>query len=498
MAPIVFQKKGNFSQELSKLATMGFNRVRINQEIFRLDEEIKFQKNKLYTIEVVIDRIILKKGIEKRLVGSIEQALKLGEGIVVGSIDEKKDLFFSKYNINPISRKVFPELEPRLFSFNSPVGACANCNGLGKSKHFDADLMIFDDNLGVLEGAIGPLQKKHRFLFHVVKAILKTEKIKPDTPLKKVPANIRKTLFEGSSKVYKCTFKSDNSHFEFSKPFKGILKWLERKFRETGSEKIRKELEQYMEIKTCKLCKGMRLNPIALNTLIGKLNVMDICSMSVGRAYKWIDEEISLLLKGEREAIAEKLIKEIKTRLKFLVDIGLDYLTLSRSAGELSGGESQRIRLATQIGSALCGVLYVLDEPSIGLHQRDNRKLIKTLKKLRDIGNTVLVIEHDEETIRAADFVIDMGPYAGVAGGNIVAQGSLEKIMGHKKSITTKFLKKIETIPLPSRRRSSDSFIKLNKASHNNLKKIDLEIPLGILTCITGVSGSGKSTLIHN
>ncbi len=497
MAPIISQQKGDFKKEISKFLSMGFNRARINGNIIVLDENIKLTKTKPQTIDIVIDRVTIKEGIEKRLTDSVEYALKLGEGKVIALANEKNEYHFSENNMNPETGTLFPDLEPRLFSFNSPVGACPGCNGLGESKNFDIDLMIFDDNLGILEGAIKPLQKKNSFLFNMIKSILEIEKIEPSTPLKKLPKNISRIIFNGSNKTYKYTFKSDNSHFEFSKPFPGIPKWLEKKFRETGSEKVRKNLEEFMNIQICDACEGMRLNPVALSTYLGDFHIMNICSMSIADAYQWISQEIQKSLVGEKFIIGEKLVAEIKNRLRFLVDVGLGYLSLNRSANSLSGGESQRIRLATQIGSALSGVLYVLDEPSIGLHQRDNIKLIKTLKNLRDIGNTVLVVEHDEETMKEADFLIDMGPGAGVHGGQVVSQGPIDKIIKNKKSLTARFLNGNETIPIPQDRRKPTHFIKLRKAEHNNLKKVDLEIPLNILACVTGVSGSGKSTLVH-
>ena len=493
MIPVINQQKGDFKKEMAKFLSMGFIRARINGELVTLDENIKFSKAKTYTIEIVIDRILVRPNIEKRLVNSIEHALKLGEGRMTVLAD-KREYFFGENNINPETGEAFPDLEPRLFSFNSPIGACPQCNGLGERKSFDINLMIEDEHLGVLDGAIRPLQKKHSFLFNMVKSILKTEKIPLSTPLKDIERPLFKTLFKGSDRVYKYTFKSENSHFEFSKPFPGICKWLEKKFSETGSERVRKNLEKYMNIKKCNTCRGTRLNPIALNTFVGDSNIFDLCSMSINETYDWISHYSP---KGEKALISEKLITEIKNRLKFLIDVGLGYLNLNRSAIGLSGGESQRIRLATQIGSALSGVLYVLDEPSIGLHQRDNKKLISTLKGLRNIGNTVLVVEHDEETIREADFLVDMGPGAGVHGGQVVAFGPFEKVIKNKKSLTTKFLTQRENIFLPEKRRKACDFIELSKASHHNLKSIDVKIPLNILTCVTGVSGSGKSTLIH-
>ncbi len=493
MAPVAQKRKGDFKKEIAKFLAMGFGRARINGDLVLLDEAIPFSKSKDYTIEIVVDRIAVRPNIEKRLINSIEYALKLGEGKMIVLADGR-EYHFSENNINTETGEIFPDLEPRLFSFNSPIGACPQCNGLGERKSFDIGLMIEDDQLGVLDGAVKPLQKKHSFLFNMVKSILKNERISTSTPLKDIPPPIFKTLFKGSDKIYKYTFKSENSHFEFSKTFPGITKWLEKKFNETGSERVRKNLEKYMNIKKCKSCSGTRLNSIALNTLIGDCNIVDLCSMSVSDTYQWLCHYEP---EGEKALVSEKLITEIKNRLKFLIDVGLGYLNLNRSAGGLSGGESQRIRLATQIGSALSGVLYVLDEPSIGLHQRDNKKLIHTLKNLRNIGNTVLVVEHDEETIRDADFLVDMGPGAGVHGGLIVASGPLKKVLKSRKSLTAKFLGQIENIFLPEVRRKGKHFIQLTKARHHNLKEIDVKIPLGVFTCVTGVSGSGKSTLIH-
>ena len=494
MAPIISNEKGSPQNKLSKFMLMGFMRARVNGKIVILEDNPKWDSKKKYSADIIIDRIVLKKGIEKRLMESVELALKLGDGRIIVLCDDRDEYQFHQNNMNPKTGTFFPDLEPRLFSFNSPIGACPECNGLGESKKFDRDLMILDDSLGVLEGALKPLTKKNSFLFNMVSSILKKEKVSPSTPFKKLPKKIVDILFQGTERKYRYTFKSDHSHFEFTKPFPGILQWLEKKFHETKSERTRKELEEYMNIQTCTTCLGKRLNSVALNTFINGCNIMDICSMDIEKSYSWISKK---KLKGEKLIIGEKLIKEIENRLKFLVDVGLGYLTLNRSATSLSGGEGQRIRLATQIGSALSGVLYVLDEPSIGLHQRDNAKLIQTLKSLRDLGNTVLVVEHDEETIRESDFLIDIGPGAGIHGGEIMFQGDTKRIAHHKKSLTLKFLQNEEAISIPSQRRRASHFIQLKKARHHNLKNIDVEIPLEILSCITGVSGSGKSTLIH-
>lgn len=492
--PINSDTASKASKEISKFLSMGYSRMRFNNEITSLDDSIKFPKNGPFEFEIVIDRVLVKDGVEKRLTESIEHALKLGNGYVTVVVGEDEVHTYSEHLVSSETGEEFPELEPRLFSFNSPIGACPKCNGLGESKEFNKDTLIFDETLGVLKGAIEPLTKKNNFIYNMVKSFLEAEGYKETTPLKDLKKSTAESLWHGSSKIYTYSFKSENSHFEFSKPFPGILPWYDKKFHETGSEKVRKKLEEFMKIQTCQSCKGMRLNRAALSTFIFDKNIMEVSFMSIEEANEFFQKKS---FKGEKALISEKLLKEIKSRLGFLVDVGLGYLSLNRSAASLSGGESQRIRLATQIGSALSGVLYVLDEPSIGLHQRDNTKLIQTLKKLRDLGNTVLVVEHDEETMMESDFLIDLGPGAGRHGGEIVNVGNKKEFMANKKSITAQFLKQTELIDIPEERRISDSFVSLRGATHNNLKNLDVEIPLNVLTCITGVSGSGKSTLLH-
>ena len=494
MAPVIQGKKGELKSEITKFLSMGFIRANLNGEIVELDEDLKVSKTKKNDFDVVIDRVLTKEGIEKRLNDSVEHALKLGNGIVKIMIGDSKIESFSERNISPSTGEVFPDLEPRLFSFNSPIGACKDCNGIGQMKVFDQNIMITDDNISILDGAIKPLSKKNSFLQKMVVSIAETEGVDLSKPLKSLPKKFTNVLYLGSDKVYKYKFSSDNSYYEFSKAFPGLTNWFSKKYKESGSEKVRKDLEEYMNINTCTTCEGQRLNQVALSTLVGDKNIMDLSNYDIQSAYKYFK---SIKLKGDKKVIAEKLLKEIQNRLKFLIDVGLDYLTINRSATSLSGGESQRIRLATQIGSALSGVLYVLDEPSIGLHQRDNDRLIETLKSLRDLGNTVLVVEHDEDTMREADYIIDMGPGAGIHGGEIVAQGNIDKLIKSKKSLTAKYLNGNEVIELPSERKVATDFLKLKKATHNNLNKVSVEIPLGGLVCVTGVSGSGKSTLIH-
>jgi len=490
LAPISLDKKPTQSSILK----LGFSRCRINGEIIVIDDKFSLGKKAIESLEIVIDRIILKSGIDKRLNDSVEHALKLGMGLMIALVEDDQELIFSEHNMSPKIKKVYPDLEPQLFSFNSPLGACPDCNGLGEMKSFEKNLLLVDPNLTILEGAIPPLAKRNSFLFTMVTEVAKHERVNLKKPYKELPESFKKILWEGSPQVFKYSFKSKNSTFEFSKKFPGVIKWFNRKYMETGSEKLRKELESYMRIKLCPSCNGLRLNPIALATKIDDFNIMDISSLSIWKAYEYFS---GLKLEGERAQISKKLVKEIESRLKFLIDVGLGYLTINRGAMTLSGGESQRIRLATQIGSALTGVLYVLDEPSIGLHQRDNQKLIHTLKSLRDLGNTVLVVEHDEETIKNSDFIIDMGPGAGVHGGTIVAEGPIEEILKNKKSKTAAFLNGLESIELPAQRKKSESFIELKGCQQNNIKNLHVKIPLSGVTCITGVSGSGKSTLIN-
>jgi excinuclease ABC subunit A len=493
LAPIPYTDKIKFKDLLSKFLTMGFSRARLNGELIQLEEGIKPPKGK-FLLDIVVDRIIIKEDIEKRLADSVEYALKLAEGSVTILIEDKKELTFSEHNKSTRGDKIYPELEPRLFSFNSPIGACEVCNGLGETKTFDIDLMIFDEGLPLLEGAITPLSKRNSFLYKMVESIADEEGIDIEVPFKKLPKKFKDILFNGSDKIYRYSFTSENSHFEFSKAFPGMSAWLEKKFLESGSDKVRLELEKYMNIKECPSCQGLRLNKIALSTKIGDKNIMDLCVLSIDECFQYLN---AIKLSGEKKIIADKLLKEIVSRLRFLLDVGLNYLCLNRGAITLSGGESQRIRLATQIGSALSGVLYVLDEPSIGLHQRDNDRLIKTLKSLRDIGNTVLVVEHDEDTMMASDFLIDMGPGAGIHGGQIVSAGPLEKVLKDKKSLTAKFLSGEERIEVPKTRKKATKFLKLNGAHEHNINDLSVSIPLGGLVCVSGVSGSGKSTLIH-
>lgn len=492
LAPVISNQKGEHKELIGKFLSMGFSKARANGKLVPLDESLALHKTKKNNLEIIVDRVVVKDGVKGRLTDSVEQGLKLGEGNLFVLVDDKEE-FYSEHLYSHKSGKSYPELEPRLFSFNSPLGACPKCNGLGETKIFDKNKYIVDENLSFQEGAIAPLAKKSGFYHQMVKCILKAEKVKEDIPLKKWPAKVRSTILEGSSKEYTYNFESESSKYTFKKAFPGIEDWLERKYNESGSEKVRGELEDYMNIEECPECQGQRLNAYARSVLVGGLGIMEVSNLSVEEGGEFFKK---LKFKGSRAIIAQKLLKEINARFAFLNDVGLSYLTLNRAANTLSGGEAQRIRLATQIGSALSGVLYVLDEPSIGLHQRDNDKLIETLKNLRDIGNTVIVVEHDEDTMLASDHIIDIGPGAGVHGGEIVAMGEPSEFKKFD-SITAQFLSGKKSIPVPKTRRQLESFVQIKGIHKNNLEGLDVKIPLEGLVVVSGVSGSGKSTLVH-
>lgn len=492
LSPVIRSKKGEHKEELAKFTSMGFSRIRLNGEIINLEDSISINKGRFNNIDIVIDRLVMKEGVKPRLTESVENALKLSDGYLVVLADDVEH-FYSEKNYSFKSGKSFPDLEPRLFSFNSPLGACPICNGLGISKRFDIDGLLLDETLSLQDGAM-PIVKKNTFLMQMVRSVAEAEKVDIEKPFHKLSEKFRTILYDGSDKIYNYKFESENSSWNFKKEFPGVVAWLEKKYNESESEKTRADLEEYMIIKKCPGCKGRKLNPFALAATIKDQSIMDVCDLSISEAAVFFD---SLEFSGNQAIIAHKVLKEVKDRLKFLLNVGLNYLTLNRDAMTLSGGESQRIRLATQIGSALSGVLYVLDEPSIGLHQRDNEKLIKTLMNLRDIGNTVLVVEHDEDTMLASDYLIDMGPEAGIHGGEIVAAGTPEEIKKNKKSITGRYLSGELKIVVPEKRRSLNEYIVLNKAKEHNLQDVTLKLPLGGMTCITGVSGSGKSTLVH-
>ncbi|MGE3608865.1 MAG: excinuclease ABC subunit UvrA [Bacteriovoracaceae bacterium] len=492
LSPVIRNKKGEHKEELSKFQGMGFSRIRLNGEILNLDDSVSINKSKFNNIDIVIDRLVMKEGITSRLTESVEHALKLSDGYLIVLADDHEH-FYSEKNYSFKSGKSFPDLEPRLFSFNSPLGACPTCNGLGISKTFDVDGLLLDEKMSLEDGAV-PLLKKNTFLMQMVRSVAQAEKVDIEKPFGKLPEKFLSLLYYGGEKIYTYKFESENSSWNFKKEFPGIVAWLEKKYNESESERTRADLEEYMIIKKCPACKGKKLNPFALGATIRNKSIMDVCDLSIQEAAEFFE---SLQFTGNQAIIAHKVLKEVRDRLKFLLNVGLNYLTLNRDAMTLSGGESQRIRLATQIGSALSGVLYVLDEPSIGLHQRDNEKLIQTLIALRDIGNTVLVVEHDEDTMLASDYIVDMGPHAGLHGGEIVACGTPEEIKKNKKSMTGKYLSGELKIEVPKERRKLTNKIVLNKAREHNLQDVTLNLPLGGMTCITGVSGSGKSTLVH-
>ena len=493
LSPVIRNKKGEHKEDLGKFLSMGFSKIRLNGEIFNLDDQVVIQKTKFNNIDIVVDRLVMKDGIQTRLTDSVEHALKLSDGYLVVLADDKEH-FYSEKNYSFKSGKSYPDLEPRLFSFNSPLGACPICNGLGISKTFDLDSLLLDETMSLEDGVI-PILKKNSFLMQMVRSVAAAEKVDIEKPFNKLTEKFLQLLYYGNGeKIYNYKFESENSSWNFKKEFPGIMAWLEKKHKESESEKTRLDLEEYMIIKKCPGCNGKKLNPFALAATLNNQSIIDVCDLSINEAAEFFEK---LEFSGNQAIIAQKVLKEIKDRLKFLLNVGLNYLTLNRDAMSLSGGESQRIRLATQIGSALSGVLYVLDEPSIGLHQRDNEKLIQTLINLRDIGNTVLVVEHDEETMLASDYLIDMGPHAGLHGGEVVAAGTPEEVMKNTKSLTGKYLSGINKIHIPTERRKLSNKIILNKARENNLNDVTLHLPLGGLTCITGVSGSGKSTLVH-
>lgn len=499
LAPVVKGKKGRHEKVLAQARKSGYVRVLIDGNMYELTEDIVLDKNIKHSIDVVVDRLAVKEGIERRLTDSLEAALALGEGYAAIDIVEGERLSFSQNFACPDCGISVDEVEPRTFSFNNPFGACPDCSGLGYTMEFDEELMIPNKSLSINEGAITVLgwqscNDKKSYTNAMLKALCKEFDFDLDTPFEDYPQHIQMLLIHGTDREVNVYYSGQRGSGVYPTVFEGLIKNVERRYRETFSESAKAEYEQYMRIAPCKSCKGKRLRKEALAVTVGDKNIYDATNTSIVKFKEFI---YNLKLTEMQKAIGSLVIKEIKARVSFLIDVGLDYLSLTRATGTLSGGEAQRIRLATQIGSGLVGVAYILDEPSIGLHQRDNDKLLATLKHLRDLGNSVLVVEHDEDTMREADYIVDIGPGAGEHGGRVVACGSAEEIMKNPESITGKYLSGELKIPIPKTRRQATGWLKLKGANENNLKNIDVDIPLGIMTCVTGVSGSGKSSLIN-
>ena len=502
LAPVVRGRKGRHEKVLERAARSGYVRVRIDGNLYELAENIQLDKNIKHNIEIVVDRLIVKPGIERRLTDSIENVLNLSEGLLfvdrVGSDEEM--LTFSQSFSCPDCGVSIDEIEPRSFSFNNPFGACPECYGLGYKMEFDSDLMIPDRTLSINQGAITVLgwqscQQPGSFANAILQALAKEYHFDLDTPFGEYPQKIQDILLHGTGgKEVLVYYEGQRGKGQYPIAFEGLIRNVERRYRETGSDATKQEYETFMRITPCRLCKGQRLKKEALAVTVCGKNIYEITSMFIGELSQFLQ---NMKLTEQQELIGSQILKEIRARVGFLIDVGLDYLSLSRATGTLSGGEAQRIRLATQIGSGLVGVCYILDEPSIGLHQRDNDKLLATLKNLRDLGNTLIVVEHDEDTMRAADYIVDVGPGAGSHGGQIVASGTVEEIMNTPESITGQYLSGAKKIPVPETRRKPTGWLTVRSAEENNLKKIDVKFPLGVFTCVTGVSGSGKSSLVN-
>lgn len=495
LSPIARGKKGEFKKEFESLQKQGFQRLKIDGENYTFDDLPTLSKTIKHDIEVIIDRIAIKEGIEERLAQSVETALKLSDGIVyVEEVEGGKRTTFSSKFACPVSGFTIEEIEPRLFSFNNPFGACPHCDGLGAKLYMDPDLVVPNPQLSLSHGAIAPWEGFHStFHSQALTSLCDFLGISNKTPWKDLPEKARNIILYGSGNVCVPMYYSS---FMTDKPFEGVIPNMERRFLETDSAWVREDFARYQSSAPCEFCHGKRLKPEALAVKVNGLDIIEATQMSVVKAREWFSK-VEATLTPKKQEIAHKILKEIIDRLTFLNNVGLDYLTLSRQSGTLSGGESQRIRLASQIGSGLTGVMYVLDEPSIGLHQRDNDRLLSTLNHLRDIGNTVIVVEHDEDAIRAADYIVDMGPAAGEHGGKVVAEGTVDEILKNKNSLTAQYLNGEKFIAVPSRRRKgSGKFIEIKGAKTNNLKNVNAKIPLGTLTCVTGVSGGGKSSLI--
>jgi excinuclease ABC subunit A len=499
LAPIVRGRKGEFRKELADLARRGFQRVKIDGEVLLIEDAPLLKKNFKHDIDVVVDRFIVREEASARLADSLETAIGLTDGLAtVENADDGTETVFSSRFACPISGFTIPEIEPRLFSFNNPFGACPVCDGIGTEQHCDAELVVPNPLMSMRDGAIAPWASSNSSYYEqTLEGICKHFKVGMKTPFGELPKNVREAILFGSGEeVIPIKYDDGLRSYTVKKTFEGVVNNLERRWRETDSSWVREELSKFMSAAACATCKGKRLKPEALAVKIDMRDISEVTDFSVAKAKDWF-LELPKSLSPKQLEIGERILKEINERLGFLVDVGLGYLTLSRGSGGLSGGESQRIRLASQIGSGLTGVLYVLDEPSIGLHQRDNARLLQTLNRLRDLGNTVIVVEHDEDAIRSADYVVDMGPLAGVHGGQVVAFGTPQEVMNHPDSLTGQYLTGVKQIAVPSKRRIGDGrTLTIRGAKGNNLKNIDASFPLGMLTAVTGVSGGGKSTLV--
>ena len=498
LSPVVYGEKGTHQDLLDDLRKEGYSRVRINGEVLDLSEEIKLDKNTKDNIEVVVDRLVIKEGIRSRLFESLETGVKLSNGKVVIDVIGGKQIVMSENYACPYCDYSLPELEPRIFSFNAPYGACPKCKGLGSKEKIDVDLIIPDKDKSLNEGAILPYKNMEKTNINIqrLNILCNKYKIDMDKPISKYTKKELSVLLDGDLKEIHYKFKTvGGMNYDKYELNIGVLRELEERYEETTSEFIHDWLKTYMMEEECSLCHGSRLKDDVLNIYINKKNIDDLCKLSIKNLYDFIN---NIKLSKEEESISSLLIKDIKDRLSFLINVGLDYLSLSRNAGSLSGGESQRIRLATQIGSRLSGILYVLDEPSIGLHQRDNERLINSLKQMRDLGNTLIVVEHDTDTMLASDYLVDIGPGAGINGGHVISKGTPEEVMKDKNSLTGRYLSGVDKIEVPkTRRKGNKKYIELKGCTHNNLKNVDVKFPLGKFICVTGVSGSGKSSLIN-
>ena len=499
LAPVINNRKGSHLDLIDELRAQGFIRIRLDGKIYEIDDIPPLEKNIKHQLDVVIDRIKVHPDIKQRLTESVEAGLRIANGkIIAFNMDtEESQLFSAKFSC-PHCEYAIPELEPRLFSFNNPVGACPECDGLGNKNYFDINRVVAFPQLSLASGAIKGWDKRNQFYFQMLKSIADHFKFDLESPYENLPKKIQEVILHGSKKesIEFSYFSERGTVFKKTHPFEGIINNFKRRYEDTDSNTVRDELSKYLSLQSCPSCNGTRLRLEARNVLISKHNLHEICEFPLRKAHKFFS---TLSLAGSKAEVASKIVQEIKNRVHFLINVGLDYLSLSRSADTLSGGEAQRIRLASQIGSGLTGVMYVLDEPSIGLHQKDNDRLLETLKNLRDLGNTVIVVEHDFDAIMNADYVVDIGPGAGIHGGEIIAEGTPKEVANNKKSLTGQYLSGQKKIPVPKKRHvPGKDFFKILNATGNNLKGVNLNLPIGLFTCITGVSGSGKSTLINN